>query len=405
MKKNPLFTGSLLVIAGSMAVNAVNYLYHLVMGRMLGPENYGILSSLFSLLYIVTIIPISSGFAIVKFVSQAPIDQKPSVYNGINRFIIRLGAVLTPLLLILSWPLATYLHLPNVFPIFMVPLVFFLSIITLVNQSTLQSLLNFWGLVGPNLVSSIAKFGLGVIAVALGWSVSGAMGAVVVSVFLAFLLSVYLLPTAYRHPSSSQFLLRPFLEYALPVLLQSLAFTSLFTVDILLVKHYFDPTVAGWYAALSLLGKIVYFAAQPVSAVMFPLVTQKISSGKKYLPIFWMSFTLTAMISLVVLGVYFLFPTLSINLLFGPEYLGIQPELIWMGLFMLLYNLDYFLVSFFLAINTIQIVFLPIMAAIAQVLAITLWHNNLHQVILASTIIMGALLAFLLSSLWSVKKN
>lgn len=403
MKKNPLLTGSLLVIAGSFAVNVINYVYHLVMGRMLGPESYGILSSLFSLLYLVTIVPLSCGFAVVKFVSQASEDQKPLVYAGINRFIFRLAIVFTPLLLVLSWPFASYLHLPNLFPILMVPLVFFFSIITLVNQSTLQALLNFWGLVGPNFVSSALKICLGILAVFAGWSVSGAMGAIVIAGFFAYLLSVRMLPYSYRHTPASRLSLRPFLIYALPVLLQSLAFTSLFTVDILLVKHFFSPTFAGWYAALSLLGKIVYFAAQPVSTVMFPIVIAKISSGKKYFPVFWMSFALTAIISLIILGVYFIFPKLSISLLFGSKYLSIQSELIWMGLSMMLYNLNYFLMSFFLATNKTKIVLLPVVAALLQIIFISVWHSSLHQVVLVSLVIMTGLLMSLLSVLWKTR--
>lgn len=403
MKKNPLLTGSLLVITGSFAVNVINYVYHLVMGRLLGPESYGILSSLFSLLYLVTIVPLSCGFAVVKFVSQAPQDQKPLVYAGINRFIFRLAIVFTPLLLILSWPLATYLYLPNLAPVLMVPLVFFFSIITLVNQSTLQALLNFWGLVGPNFVSSVLKICLGIIAVLAGWSVSGAMGAIVIAGFFAYLLSVKMLAPPYRHASASQFSLKPFLIYALPVLLQSLAFTSLFTVDILLVKHFFNPTIAGWYAALSLLGKIVYFAAQPVSSVMFPIVIAKISSGKKYFPVFWLSFALTAVISLVILGVYSIFSKLSISLLFGSKYLSIQPELVWMGLFMTMYNLNYFLTSFFLATNKTKIVLLPVAAALLQIIFISVWHGSLHQVVLVSLVIMTGLLMSLLGVLWKTR--
>ena len=39
--------------------------------------------------------------------------------------------------------------------------------------------------------------------------------------------------------------------------IQALAFTSFFTTDLILVKHFFPPFEAGIYAALSTLGKII----------------------------------------------------------------------------------------------------------------------------------------------------
>ena len=59
------------MVGGSMLSNVVNYLYHLAMGRILGPVDYGILASLFSIFYIIGIVPLSSSVSIVKFVSTA----------------------------------------------------------------------------------------------------------------------------------------------------------------------------------------------------------------------------------------------------------------------------------------------------------------------------------------------
>ena len=52
---NPLLLGSTLMIGGSMGVNVINYVYHLVMGRLLGTADYGVVASIFSLLYVVSI--------------------------------------------------------------------------------------------------------------------------------------------------------------------------------------------------------------------------------------------------------------------------------------------------------------------------------------------------------------
>src|SRR5690606_35205120 len=89
---HPLFSGSSIMILGSLGANAINYLYHLIMGRALGPVDYGKLAAIFSLLYIVSVVPISSGFAIVKFISTAK-DKKERdrFYSSIRAFFTKLA--------------------------------------------------------------------------------------------------------------------------------------------------------------------------------------------------------------------------------------------------------------------------------------------------------------------------
>ncbi len=44
--KHPLISGSTVIFVGSMVANIINYIFNLVMGRLLLPADYGILISL-----------------------------------------------------------------------------------------------------------------------------------------------------------------------------------------------------------------------------------------------------------------------------------------------------------------------------------------------------------------------
>ncbi len=68
---NPLFSGSAIMIFGSNFVSFINYLFHLVMGRMLGPASYGELAALIALIGLLGMIPASMSLVIVKYVSSA----------------------------------------------------------------------------------------------------------------------------------------------------------------------------------------------------------------------------------------------------------------------------------------------------------------------------------------------
>jgi len=396
MYKHPLFSGSFVMVIGSTAISAISYFYHLIMGRMLGPSSYGVLASIYSVLYLVSILPSSASFAIVKFISTAKDKSEVSViYKGLEKFVLKFSLILCGLLIIASFPITNFLKIDNVWFVLMVVPVSFFVLMTLIIQSTLQGLLNFWGVVGPNLVSNIVKIILSALFVYLGFSIGGAMVAIIFGGFLAYLYARYLARgIKVSKKIKKDFNINPFYKYSLPVLLQSLALTSFITTDLVMVKHYFTSYDAGIYAALSNLGKIIFFASQPITHVMFPIVSKKHSKKEKYLTIFFLSLFVVSGISSIIVLFYYLFPEFAINLLYGKEYLIASSNLFLMGLVALVYTLSHLIINFFLSIGNTKIVILPALAGIFQVIGIAFWHEKISDVILVS---LSCILALFLS--------
>ncbi len=390
--KHPLFSGSALMIGGSMVVNAVNYIYHLVMGRLMGPVDYGTLGSLFSILYITTIIPISTSLAIVKFISSSKNKkERMVVYQGVKKLLMEISIIVCLLIVIFSPLIARFLHIKTILAVSSIGLIVFFSLNTLVNQATMQGLLKFIGVVGPGFVSAITKLFLGILFIFLGWSVKGAMGGVVLGAVFSYLCSRKLISNLINHKTTRKFNIKPFLKYCLPVLLQALAFTSFFTVDVLLVKHFLPAFDAGLYVALSTLGKIIYFAASPITFVMFPIVSGRRARGENYRKVFFASFGLTLLMAMTIVLFYYLFPGIAIGVLYGKAYLAAKFELVWMGLFISIYTCSYLLVNFLLSIGRTRIVVLPLMLSVVQLVGISIWHENILQVIQVSLLAMLAL--------------
>lgn len=369
-----------------MTINVVNYIYHLVMGRILGPVNYGVLASLFSILYIVGIVPSSTSVAIVKFISSAKNPgEMMTIYNALNKLVFKLASAISIVTIIAAPFIANFLHIDNVFLIILITPILFFSLLTLVNQATSQGLLKFMGFVLPNFTSSLAKICLGVLFVIMGYSVFGAMIGVFAGGFLAFFVSKWYIRDIKKiRKFKKKYNLKPFLKYSLPVFLQALAFTSIFTTDVILVKHFLTPFDAGIYAALSTLGKIVFFASAPISSVMFPVVSGRSAKGEKYLGIFWGSFGLTLAVSAVVVGIYYFFSDFAINILYGPAYLSASIDLVWMGLFILVYTLALLLVNFSLSLGKTRIIVFPVLAAFGQAILLWIFHSSILEVIQVS---------------------
>ena len=373
-----------------MAANVINYIYHLLMGRILGPIDYGSLASIYSLIYVVAIVPISTSFAIVKFISQAK-DKKERgyIYWVLKKFVFWVAVATSLVLLIISPWVAQYLKIDEFASVVMIAPMTFLLLMILTNQAAMQGLLRFIGVVGPGFSSALGKLLFGLFFVALGFSVNGAVFGILLALIVTYFLSVWLRGNLFDEKAKAgSFSIQKFLHYAFPVLIQALAFTAFFTVDVLLAKHFLPAFEAGIYAALSTLGKVIYFAAQPITAAMFPIVIGKKSRGEAYRGIFFVSFLLTVLISILAVSLYWLFPSLAIGILYGKDYLTAAPSLVWMGLFIGVYTANYILVNFLLSIERTKIVYLPLAIAVIQVVGINIWHSGIMDIITVSLVSM-----------------
>lgn len=381
------------MIGGSMIVNVINYVYHLVMGRILGPVNYGVLASLFSILYIVGIVPTSTSVAIVKYISSGKNSAGiAAIYRAINNLVLKIAAVISILTLTASPFIANFLHIDNVILVVLISPILFFSLITLVNQAVSQGLLRFMGFVLPNLISSLVKILLGITLVVIGFSVFGAMMGVLTGGILAYFISIPYIRRINQIKNFKKYNLKPFLRYSLPVFLQALAFTSIFTTDVILVKHFLSPFDAGIYASLSTLGKIVFFASSPITSVMFPVIAGRSSRGENYIKVFWGALALTFLISAMVVGIYYFFSDFAIRILYGTAYLSAAADLVWMGVFIMVYTLSTLLVNFSLSLGKTGIIVFPVLGAVGQAVLIWLFHSSIKEIIQVSLLICALML-------------
>src|SRR3972149_6265257 len=92
-----------IILAGSMTANVLAYVYHLFMGRLLGPAGYGEFSSLLSLLYIVTVPLLVAQTVLVKFVSgfkaHGQVGQSKSLFLGASKLFVIVSIVGFPVIL------------------------------------------------------------------------------------------------------------------------------------------------------------------------------------------------------------------------------------------------------------------------------------------------------------------
>jgi O-antigen/teichoic acid export membrane protein len=264
-----------------------------------------------------------------------------------------------------------------------------------ISRGILQGLQNFKAL-GINMaLEGFLKLALAAILIFAGFKANGAIAAVSLALGATFAFSLFPLKLSKKKKS---FATKKIYTYSWPVLLALLSITALYTVDLLLVKHFFSAEQTGHYAALSLLGKIVFFGATSIGFVMFPKVAElQIRQLKKdSKKIFKKSLLFTLLIASLTVIAYFLFSDLLIGTIFGTAYLDISKLLGLFGLAMALLSLSYIAVLNKLALGKKKFIWALLAAVVAEIALISLFHGSLQQIVNILIGLNALLLALLL---------
>jgi O-antigen/teichoic acid export membrane protein len=394
--QNQLFKGSFILFIGTMIANFGSYLYHLLVGRMLGPSEYGIVSSLLSLTYLFNIPVTTLTMVVVKYTSslykKKGIKLASNFYYWINQKLVPLSILGLSLLIAISPFLQVFLHLKKITPILIVIFYNFVGVFFNLNMSTLQGLLCFSFVSLMLVICAFLKVVLSVGFIYLGGKSTAAVFSILISVLIGFLLSFLLVKRLFgKNTHRKEVNKGEILKYAFPVFLSIISLTSFYTIDIVLARHFLSEREAGFYSALALLGKIVFFASSSVTAVMFPIISGKSSKKEDYRKVLATSFLLVLGISLFISVIYFIFPELVITLLFGRKYLLIASNLGFFSLFIIFYSLSNLLINFYLSISKTGVVFLPLTMMFLQVLLINLFHRTIRQIISVNILVMAVL--------------
>lgn len=385
------------MVLGSNTINFLNYIYHFIIGRMLGPAGYGELVSLISIIGIFGTIPASLGLVIIKYVSAARTKEEiDNLVGWIKEKTFQISVLIFLCILFLSPAVTSFLHITRLDYLILIAISYLFSLSSGFNRSILQGLLKFKEMVFSVLVESSFKLILSIVLVYLGFFVGGAIFAATIACVLGWFLTGIYLKKYHKKNITQPENIKALISFIFPALIQTVSVTLLYSSDVVLVKHFFSSHDAGIYGSLSNLGKVIFFGASPISAVMFPLVSKRYSSGDTYSRIFSYSLILTLLFSVVITLLYWVLPEVAINSLYGFAYLEAKGLLVWFGVFMSLFTLSSLVINLCLSLGKVKVIILPLIAAAAQILGIWLFHNNLFTVILVSIIITTLLLLSLL---------
>lgn len=390
ISSNTLARNSAIVFIGSMGSNVLSYLYHLIMGRLLGPSGYGELSSLLSILYIFTIPLLVTQTVLVKFVSgfkaHGEVGQAKSLFIKAVKVFGVLSAVGFPVILLTAPRVTSFLHLSSSVLFVYVYLLLVISLFITVAASMLTGYQKF---VWVSTLSAVAILVKIIVSIPMaGWQMTGVMLAAVIASLIVG--ALYVAPLRFLFLAKRQPMhlnKRDALGFALPTFLTQLGITSLYSTDIILVRHFFDAQSSGLYASLAILGKIIFYASSAVPIVLFPVASERAAMGMKTKKLIMSAIGTVGVVSAGITTLYFLFPDLIVSLLFGNAYSEAGSMLGLFGIFLSLFSIANIIIIACLAVGKTHIWALAAGAALVQIVGIAIFHGTIAQVILLNIVI------------------
>ncbi|MGZ4889824.1 MAG: oligosaccharide flippase family protein, partial [Candidatus Angelobacter sp.] len=274
-----MLNGSAIMLVAMMLVNIFNFAYNMVMARMLGPAAFGNINAAVTLLLLASCISLAFQLVCAKFVARNHADSgKAAVVHSLLGKAWMVSLALGAVLFLAQKPVATYLNVPSPWIIGLLAVGIAAYAPLGVKRGAMQGVCAFPRL-GTNFVlEALTRFFLGAGLVVAGYGVLGAVGAISASVIVACFIPR--IPAQLRVKAGTAE--PPSYAEAIQAIVFFVGQVIINNIDILLVKHFFPSDPAGVYAAISQIGRLLYFASWfGVVNAMFPVAAAASPEQKK----------------------------------------------------------------------------------------------------------------------------
>ena len=260
-----------------------NLMFHVVTSRKLGPEEYGIVGVVTSIVLAVTIAGLVSEMVITKFISyyRTRSQVEMIMYLSITAFKVffSVGVIIALLLFIFNGWVSAFFHMSDEGTVFWLGAGIILAAVEPVVNGTLRGLQEFFQLSLLKLIDPFLRLLLVLALFFIGFKTNGAIAAFVLGTVGAYLIALKPL-LKWRRINLYKVKHREILRYAWPVCYVSLALSILLYLDVVFAKHYLSNEVAGNYLALSMLFKIPFMISVSMASVFFPKVVEAFSTSQ-----------------------------------------------------------------------------------------------------------------------------
>src|SRR5689334_24678864 len=388
-----VLNGSFIMLVAMMLVNLFNFAYNMVMARMLGPGAFGNINAAVTLLLLASCVSLAFQLVCAKFVARnETASGKAAVFHNLLGKAWMASLTVGGILFLAQKPVASYLNVPSPWIIGLLAIGIAAYAPLGVKRGAMQGVCAFPRLGGNFVLEAFTRFFLGAGLVIAGYGVLGAVGAISASVIVACFLPR--IPAQLRIKAGTAE--PPSYAEAVQAIVFFVGQVIINNIDILLVKHFFPSDPAGVYAAISQIGRLLYFASWfGVVNAMFPVAAaanQELDKTQRKAHGIGLPLLLVSGLSIVFIAIAALFPHLIMGVIFGSRFIEIGWLLSLYAAATGLYSLSVVFIAYEMSRRIANTGWLQLIFSGALVLGIGLFHNTLQEVIMVRIVLMAAML-------------
>lgn len=404
-----ILVSSVIVTLSSLFSNVFSYLFQLFAGNYLTKENFAELTSLFALSGIIALVVsfLSNGIAkLVAEIKDEPTNKRISeFFYSLLKINLSLTIVISIFMYLFRNNFQEYLNINDVKVINVFILAVAAAIINSGFGPFLQGLQKFKSHSIYTFLTSFTKFLVMVVVIYFSLRLKDIFWGLAITTIIMALIGFIMIINNISHNINyfNRSDIKTLFTYSIGSLWTLLGLNLLQNTDILMAKHYFDAELAGTYSGISIIGKIIFYIASPVTIVMLPICSEYYKNNKNLVKPFVISLLLTLAAAFSTFIIFWLFPGFVIKSLFGVRYANATEYLPLYSFFILLYSLATFLGFFSISISKFKIGSISLIGALIQYIGISMFHNNIKDIvtvsIISTSLVLFAYIIFLLKKI------
>jgi len=401
-----ILSGSIVLLTGSGLTTAINLAYNIIVAQFLGPQGFGHATVVYTLLTLLSALTLSFQIVSTKAVAQqASPESKSAAYRGFHRSAVACGLTVACLLFIFRANIAGYLNLPDstLVAILAIGAAFYVPLGC--RRGYVQGACGFRRLAANLVLEGAVRLGGTLLLILLGFGVRGVIAANAAALVIAYFAISPRLAARIPNPLNK--------SYALRETSQALVFFSgqvlINNCDIVLVKHFFNARTAGVYAAIAMVGRVIFSFSSAVVNTTFPLVAGTNENERRDLTVIATSLLLVFGTGTLLAITLWIAPASLWMRLFGSDFhitgnFGLPSLLALYAFTTVVYSLSVVIITYEMSYKIANTSWIQLTYSVAVIAGICRFHSSLPQVIFVQLVLMIALLIsvaipFLLDSL------
>lgn len=395
IRNNAFVKNSSILFAGTMLGSVLNYIFHLVIGRLVSIEIYGEIESITSLINIISVPAMTLMMITMKYSAGTKAeDDKEGCYKIIkylSKKVLFYGLPIFVFTLVVTPIISDFLKIESSIPFIMVWLFMFLSFFYSINQGALQGWQKFMAVSWVGVWGAFIKLVIGVGLVWAGFGLNGAIGGFALGAVASYIASVITLKFIIKKEhckftSVDRVTFQSIKKYVLPVFIGNLAINILGNADMVLAKHNLDSLAAGQYGALTIVSKIIFFATGVIATVLFSMSAENSHKKNNTIIIFRNAAYFMLFVSISAVIIYFAFPNLVFGMLFGSKYFAVSSYLGWFAVMVTLFSFVNLIFQYLLSIHETKVVYSLLAISIIASTAILFLGKSISDILWIVTI-------------------